>query len=82
MHMVLSLAIKRLFWNEKLANGKEIKNLVPDVIKAMEIYVTWWWGLVDWDCFGMWSISMEMIGCQPVEMWRWWGKSVGRGRKT
>ena len=25
---------------------------------------------------------MEMIGCRPVEMWRWWVRCAGRGRKT
>ena len=23
---------------------------------------------------------MEMVGCRPVEMWRWWGRRVGEGR--
>ena len=33
-----------------------------------------WWGGGDWDGLGMWNARVEMIGCQTVEMWGWWGE--------
>ena len=30
----------------------------------------------------VWNVRVEMIGRQPEEMWRCWGRSQGRGRKT
>ena len=41
-----------------------------------------WWGMVDWGGLGMWNVTVEMIGCQPVEMWWWqgWDVRVGAGR--
>ena len=41
-----------------------------------------WWSVVDWGGLGMWSVRVEMIGCQPVEMWWWqgWDVRIGAGR--
>ena len=48
------------------------------------VYRVWrmWWGLADWGGLSIWSIGVWMIGCQPVEMWRWqrWGVGVGAER--
>ena len=44
-------------------------------------YKFFWMG---WDGLSMWSIGVWMIGCRPVEMWRWqgWDTCKGRNRKT
>ena len=33
-----------------------------------------WWGVVDWDGLGMWSVRVERIGRRPIEVWRYWGR--------
>ena len=48
------------------------------------LYQVWqmWWGVADWSGLGIWSVGVWMIGCQPVEVWRWhgWGVGIRTGR--
>ena len=75
--------------------GKDIQSLCPECVDSVDLYsllgiqsfgdvVRWmWWSVADWGGLGIiWSVGVLMIGCWPIEIWKWqgWGVGVGTGR--
>ena len=65
----------------KNRNRSEVLYILLGILSVAEVVTDEAWQMEVW-AVGIWNIRVRMIGCWPVEMWKWLGGSVGAERKT